>query len=565
MKKALFLNSIIFALCITITGCSNPSTPSVTTQPSVEEPTTAETFKEDVESNFTHIDDYLEHSLAHNGRDFDYDPYMFYVNNLNKLPLPDPHVFEDNGTYYITGTSDRGQCKVIDCYVTTDFIDFELEIIYNPADYNGWEHSDPGLYAPEFYKFGDDYYLYYSAKDKSGKRYNSVVVADNPIGPYEPIVNDEVDGLNNPLFKDCGIGLDSTIFVDDDGKIYMYYSAVKGLQLCSGVELESPYKAKIETLKDLVYPGEVSTTNREKLLTWEVMRSGDIAEAPFMLKSNGKYYLTYSVNGCWNKYYNVCYAVSDSPLGDFVKPYEEGKIWTNLLMGYPGLKEGTEEIEDQWRGFASGTGHHSFFKIGDQLMIGYHAHQNRDWNSNGQFTPRYFAMDYVHFDKDGVPFINGPTWSPQPLPEALSGYKNIAQNATIRTQNVTNEEALTDNYIVDCYNLDDINKEVKLGAGRSYIELTFDKPYRIGGFAIYNSGFYDNAIYDVKYIDFGNSQAIKDLTFFEEQFVNQNTEFIFPNSAFTGELYSKVETNKIVISFDLAEGGNINEIVILGK
>ena len=46
-----------------------------------------------------------------------------------------------------------------------------------------------------------------------------------------------------------------------------------------------------------------------------------------MLKHNGKYYMTYSANGCWNKYYNVCYAISDSPLSGFVKPYEEGKIW----------------------------------------------------------------------------------------------------------------------------------------------------------------------------------------------------------------------------------------------
>ena len=67
------------------------------------------------------------------------------------------------------------------------------------------------------YCFDGVYYLYYSAMDDSNRRHNSVVKADNPLGPYEPIVNDVVDGLNNPVFFDSRTVLDSTIFVDDNG------------------------------------------------------------------------------------------------------------------------------------------------------------------------------------------------------------------------------------------------------------------------------------------------------------------------------------------------------------
>jgi hypothetical protein len=223
-------------------------------------------------------------------------------------------------------------------------------------------------------------------------------------------------------------------------------------------------------------------------------------------------------------------------------------------------------VYNQWSGFASGTGHHCFFNIGDQTMIGYHAHQNRDWNSETGYTARYFAIDYLFFDKDGVPFCNGPTYSLQPLPEAISGYKNIAPNATVRVENVTNGEAINDKYNVDCYNLiQEEGKEVSLGNGYSYIELTFDKEYTIGGVAIYNSSYYDKYVNEVHYIDFGNGNAIKNLEFLQEKFINDETEFVFPNSAFTVEFYTTFKANKLTVCFNLPEGGQINEIVVLGK
>ena len=268
--------------------------------------------------------------------------------------------------------------------------------------------------------------------------------------------------------------------------MYMYFTVTKDTQHIVGVELISPYQADWTTYKELVIPGTPDSESEEILLEWERYRDNkvQIAEAPFMIKSGGKYYLTYSVNGAFNKYYNVCYAVSDTPMGNFVKPYEEGKLWTNLLMGFPGTDDEEALIYNQWNGYASGTGHHCFFYSGDELLIGYHAHQNRNWNSK-YYTERYFAFDYVYFDESGTPFINGPTYSVINLPASVSGYHNVASGGKITTENVVNAENILDNYIVDCYNLDKKENEVILGEGKSYIEITFDASYEIGGIIVY--------------------------------------------------------------------------------
>ena len=523
-------------------------------------------------------EDYIDLSSQYDGKNIEYDESIWYMNNLKDVPLPDPYVYVEDDTYYIVGTSDRNP-DVVDCYVTTDFVNYTLhKEIYNPTLYQGWEDRKEALvFAPEIYCFDGVYYMYYSAKDKNLKRRCSVVVADNPLGPYKPLVNDEVDGLSAPLLHNENYvkrGLDATVFTDDDGKMYMYFTVTQKLhnddesntQYIVGVEMISPYQVDWSTYKNLVIPGTLDSESEEKVLEWEMYRDNKvkIAEAPFMIKNNGKYYLTYSTNGAFNKYYDVCYAVSDSPMGNFEKPYEEGKLWTNLLMGFPGTNDEEALVYKQWSGFASGTGHHCFFYSGDELMIGYHAHQNRDWNSK-DYTIRYFAFDYVYFDKNGVPFVNGPTYSAINLPERINGFKNIVQGAKITVNNIQNVQNLNDNYIVDTYNLDVKDNEVILGTGESYVEIEFNKLYEIYGILVYNSAYYDSYIVEIEYIDFGNGNIIYYPQFCEDFYVNHKTEFVRPLSCFNLEIINTFTADRVKIGFNLPDGGAINEIVILGK
>lgn len=513
--------------------------------------------------------DYIDLASGYDGTGLDYDPSLWYMNQLQDVPLPDPFVYTENGLYYIVGTNDR-DVNTVDCYVTADFSTYELHRdIFVPAQFEGWENERPEVYAPEIYCFDGVYYLYYSANDTSGVRRCSVAVADNPLGPYAPLVNDRVDGLARPLFQHEDHperALDATVFTDDDGRRYLYYTVTGDTQHIVGVELISPYEADWSTYTRLVVPGWPDSESEETVLAWELYRDHriEIAEAPFMLKSGGKYYLTYSVNGCWNKYYNVCYAVSDSPLGNFVKPYEEGKLWTNLLLGYPGTNDRSSALYRQWDGFASGTGHHCFFYAGEDLMIGYHAHQARACDERS-YTPRYFALDYVHFDAEGRPFCNGPTWSVLPLPEGISGLRNVAAGAAVTGENVRGPENATDRYVVDCCSLDSRENEVRLGEGESKIEITLDSVYEISAVVIYNSAYYDSYILEIDYIDFGNGNILYYPQFCEDFYVDAEKEFIYPNSTIGIQLLQPLTAQKIVIGFRLPEGGSINEVVILGK
>lgn len=550
MRKIISVLSIILILMAMLSACGNAQYP------------------ERVETALEEGTDYIDHTSTYDGTGLSYDDTMWYVNNLADVPLPDPHVYVEDGVYYIVGTSDRDG-NVIDCYSTEDFVTYERHwAIYDPSEYDGWEADAAAIFAPELYCFDGIYYMYYSAKDDSGIRRNSVVVADSPLGPYKPLQKGKINGLAEPVFLDQNKNfdvLDITVFVDDNGQMYMYYSvACNENQHIVGVRLNSPYEADWSTYTKIVEPGAMNSSNSIlKPLTWEMFRDGlPIAEAPYVIKSGGKYYMTYSVNSCWNKYYNVCYAVSDSPLGNFEKPYTQNELWTNLLLGYPGTKMSNSTVYQQWAGFASGTGHHCFFRMGDQLMIGYHAHQNRD--NDSRYAKRYFAFDYVYFDENGVPFCNGPTYSVQPLPESLSGYKNIAPLAEVKSQNVTNDKAINDNYIVDCYNLTgEAEKEVSFGTGYSFIELRFDREYEIGGIAIYNSAYYDRLLSEIEYIDFGNGNVIQYAQFCSDRYLNEDREFVFPGSAFTIEFLNTFRADHVVICVKTENAASINEIVVL--
>jgi hypothetical protein len=95
---------------------SSPTSSSVNNEP---------TFTNKIEGSLVDGEDYVDHAYTFDGENFVYDESMWYYNRLDQVPLPDPHVYVENGTYYIVGTSDRSVCKYVDCYYTKDFVTFE--------------------------------------------------------------------------------------------------------------------------------------------------------------------------------------------------------------------------------------------------------------------------------------------------------------------------------------------------------------------------------------------------------------------------------------------------------
>ena len=147
-----------------------------------------------------------------------------------------------------------------------------------------------------------------------------------------------------------------------------------------------------------------------------------INEGPAVLEHNGKYYLTFSVGAYSDNSYQVVQAVSDNLTGPYRKlTLEEGGI----VMS--GELSGSQDI--------TGTGHHSFVQVGDQLLMIYHRH-NDPIVGGGARNPAVDEIKWITIvDKYGndldVMYANGPTATVQPKIEAFAEYKNIADEATI--------------------------------------------------------------------------------------------------------------------------------------
>lgn len=284
-----------------------------------------------------------------------------YRNNVIKNGA-DPDILYHDGYYYM--------------YVTGDFYP-----VYRSADLAKWEYVGVSLpevswnidkrymWAPDVEYINGKFYMAVSM----GEAGFGIAVADKPEGPF--VCAGEMPFLTKTI--------DGHIFVDDDGRIYLYYTSwcdgrAYGIW---GVEMESDcLTPKWENEKLIFTPTE----------DWESsMNMGGIVEAPFMLKKEGVYYLVYSGSN-YQADYAVGYATSTSPLEGFVKSEH------NPIL------RGTADTR--------GTGHCSIVETptGGMVMV-YHVH-----NTPTAVQPRHVAIDPVRFVKtaDGYRLeVCGPTTS----------------------------------------------------------------------------------------------------------------------------------------------------------
>lgn len=280
----------------------------------------------------------------------------------------DPDVIYHDGTYYCYSTSASIGYYV---YTSKDLVNWENKGLCMGS---AWGFENEGMYwAPGVTYYNGKFYMIASVNEHLG-----FAVADSPLGPFIP--------EENYLFEGA---IDGQIFVDDDGKAYLYYvswSEKEGYGIY-GCELESDIVTpKLDTVKKLIFPE----------YDWETV-DGAVTEGPFMIKHNGIYYLTYSGTGYGSKDYAVGYAVGTSPLGKFVKDENNPAF-----------------IKSQ---YLFGVGHHCFVTSPDnsELFIVYHAH-----NSDSRVHPRVLCIDRARFEKSENEVdrlrILGPTFFKQPYP-----------------------------------------------------------------------------------------------------------------------------------------------------
>lgn len=261
----------------------------------------------------------------------------------------DPHIAVFGNKFYIYPTTDGTvlwKSTSFTAWSSKDLVTWKNEkvILDLPKDLT-W--AKERAWAPAIAYKNGKYYYYFSADVNIG-----VAVADKPTGPFK-------DALGKPLVKKGALKgqmIDPMVFVDDDGAAYMYF----GQGNCNIVKLNDDMvsydSTKIVSIKPKGYN-----------------------EGSFVFKRNGKYYLSWSEFDTRDPRYSVAYAVSDSPLGPFVKAAQNP-----ILKG---------------KGVVKGAGHHSIVQVPgkDEWYIAYHRFKIPGGNGYNRET----CISPLRFDDKG--------------------------------------------------------------------------------------------------------------------------------------------------------------------
>lgn len=267
--------------------------------------------------------------------------------------IGDPFIVAYKGVYYHYSTSHENGFIV---YISNDLKKWENKGLCYQNSKVGYQN----FWAPEVYIKNEKFYMLFTSKNKESDYLTlSLAVSNNPLGPF-------IDVLDKPFYDFGYAAIDGHIFKDEDGQYYLYYARDCSQNIINGIHTSQIYGVKLN--EDWTVSGE------PKLLTtpsgsFETKRKDwQWNEGPFVLKHNGKYYLSYSVNCFDDKLYSVSYATSKDPLGEFIKA-RENPILTHI------------------EGEISGPGHNMYFKTFEgELYTAFHIHTDINKPSGNRRT-----------------------------------------------------------------------------------------------------------------------------------------------------------------------------------
>ena len=217
--------------------------------------------------------------------------------------------------------------------------------------------ADSAMWAPAIIEKNGQYFLFFAANDIQNNESVGgigISVAAHPAGPYK-------DYLGKPLINKIHNGaqpIDQYVFQDKDGQYYMIYG---GWRHCNIVRLSEDFKN--------ILPHDDGTLFKE-------ITPDQYVEGPIMFIRDGKYYFMWSEGGWGGPNYRVAYAIGNSPFGPF-------KRIGVVLQQDPEV--------------ATGAGHHSLLRNGDDWYMVYH---RRPLNDTAR-DHRVVCIDKMEFDKNG--------------------------------------------------------------------------------------------------------------------------------------------------------------------
>ncbi|MRG44256.1 family 43 glycosylhydrolase [Chitinophaga sp. SYP-B3965] len=228
--------------------------------------------------------------------------------------LADPSIIKVDSVYYATGTSSEW-APYFPIYKSSNLKDWQQTgYVFDKAP--AWTVGS--FWAPEYYKIGNTYYIYYTARRKSDNR-SYIGVATSPYPDHG--------------FTDHGViiehgkeAIDAFIF-NDGGQLYITFKAY-GLD-------DRP----IELLGAKLSADGLKTEGEFFSILKDTSRAG--MEGQSILKMNNYYYLFYSAGNCCGQ--GCSYSVNVGRSASFKGPYQ-------LFDGNPILSE-----NDTWKCMGHGT------------------------------------------------------------------------------------------------------------------------------------------------------------------------------------------------------------------
>lgn len=547
--------------------------------------------------------------------------------NSDLLSGADPFILDNtaqDGYYYLYST---GNSNGFSAYRTKNFTTWEgVGQILEGED--GWSaYWAPEVAAEENADGGMTYYLFYSAMPSelaaSDGHVMFVATADSPAGPFEMVdFTDEAscgagnthasagdmsygkfalfdyEAMCEALNEECGTEftvsdlpslIDSHPFVTANGEKYIYFS-LEDPRGIVGMKMENWYSIDYSTVTLLTRVGYYSLEDYEKEQAGEYVEKNEyeligaeVNEGPEVIEHDGKFYLTFSVNGFYDASYSVMQSVGDSPLGPFTKlKDDQNGLFLSADLGGNAM--------------ASGTGHHSFFTIGDKLYLCYHRHNIVGSIDGGRGICvdelKWVETEGENGEKLDVLYANGPTVTVQPRFDAEAEYTNIAEEGTVSLVSGTPEDGssaeflndglLSYNVSVDQAFLDEHVKEAVTTTNATY-EIVFDGAREIRGFMVYGSKYTDRyfaAVRDIELVAEENGAEkiyyIEELPIDDSCVVYNEDElalgnYVIENIVYGSGVYAEfnaINVKSIRFTVVLPEGQEsvgVSEIAVLGK
>lgn len=307
------------------------------------------------------------------GRDFK----MPYQNPVYQKSFPDPFVLKWWNGYWGYSTGFQPDGGVFGVLYSHDLIHWQ----YIGSAMMPIEGGHPCYWAPEVTYDNGMFFLYYSVGNEETMHIR-LARSSKPEGPFE----DAGVQLTNEPFA-----IDPHVFIDDDGKRYMFYATdfLTHTHIGTGTVIdrmlnEHTLEGKPEPVTRARYEWQVYDPVRTSKggVKWHTV------EGPFVVKRKGLYYEMFSGGNWQNLTYGVSYARSDN-----IKPGHEWEQYADGAKVLPILRTIPGKV--------IGPGHNSVIRGPDnrEIFCIYHL-----WHE-GERVLAIDRMDWIGSDL----LVRGPT------------------------------------------------------------------------------------------------------------------------------------------------------------